>query len=166
MIKRILRALRTPPSTRDWLECLPALLTFAALGTAIASQTDLASWSPRPADALALLAVRALFIPAIGEELVFRAALVPARGESRRPIAWIAASTILFTLWHVVETAFLPGAAATFLRPDFLILAACLGLAAAILRYRAGSIWTAIVFHWLIVVAWQGYFGGPAFGSG
>jgi predicted Abi (CAAX) family protease len=113
-----------------------------------------------------LLALRALLIPALGEELFFRAALAPGREEGGRVAAPIVNSTLLFTLWHVVETGFLPGSAATFLRADFLTLAALLGLACAILRWRSNSIWTAVALHWIVVVAWQGWFGGPSFGAG
>lgn len=77
----------------------------------------------------------------------------------------IALSTLAFTLWHVVETTFLPNSAATFLRADFLALAAWLGVLCALLRWRSGSIWTAVALHWLVVVAWQGWFGGPTFGA-
>ena len=86
-------------------------------------------------------------------------------GEAARAALWIALSCALFTLWHVVETTFLPGSAATFLRADFLAMAAALGLLCALLRWRSGSIWTAVALHWAAVVAWQGWFGGPAFGA-
>lgn len=139
------------------------LIALALIAAAIGLNTGLAQWDPRSGSDIALLALRALFVPALGEELVFRAAIVPARGESRRPAAWIALSTLLFTLWHVAETTFLPGAAATFLRADFLALAALLGLLCALLRHRSGSIWTAVLLHWAFVIAWQGWFGGLSF---
>jgi predicted Abi (CAAX) family protease len=47
-----------------------------------------------------------------------------------------------------------------------LALAALLGFACAILRWRASSIWTAVALHWVVVVAWQGWFGGLSFGAG
>ena len=93
---------------------------------------------------------------------MFRAALVPARGQSQRPHIWIAVSTILFGLWHVVETTFLPSLAPILLRPDFIALAVLLGFLCAVLRYRSGSIWTAFLLHWLVVVVWQGWLGGPS----
>ena len=97
---------------------------------------------------------------------MFRAALVPSRSEASRASVAIALSVLAFTLWHVVETLFLPYSAATFLRADFLALAALLGLFCALLRWRSGSIWTAVALHWLAVVAWQGWLGGPSFGTG
>lgn len=164
MIDRVLRAIRTNPKPQDVLDLLIALILFAGLAASVAAFTGLAHWSPLALAQIPLLALRSLFIPALGEELVFRAALVPAAGESTRPILWIASSTVLFVLWHPIETLFLPDAASTFLRPDFLVLAAALGLMCAILRFRSGSIWTAVVFHWLAVLVWQGWFAGPAFG--
>ncbi len=90
--------------------------------------------------------------------------LVPSRDEAPNALRPIALSVVLFAAWHVVETLFLPGSAATFLRADFLALAALLGLLCAILRWRSGSIWPAVALHWIVVVAWQGWFGGPSFG--
>jgi predicted Abi (CAAX) family protease len=158
------RAVRTPPQARDWLEALLAAVAFAGVAALIGQNSGLMSWAPRSPTDIALLAARSLLIPALGEELVFRAALVPSRGDGVKPAPTIALSTVAFTLWHVVETTFLPWSAATFLRPDFLVLAALLGLCCAILRWRSGSIWTAVALHWLIVVVWQGFLGGPSFG--
>lgn len=164
MIGRVARSFRTGPSPRDLVELCVALAVFAAVAASVSLVTGLARWSPRDLGALAFLALRAFFIPALGEELVFRAALVPAIGESEKPIFWIVISTLLFGLWHVVETAFLPGSASTFLRLDFLALATLLGFLCAVLRFRSGSIWPAIALHWIVVFLWQGWFGGPAFG--
>jgi predicted Abi (CAAX) family protease len=163
IVQRIARACATLPRPRDGLELLLAAIVMATLGAS--ARTGLLHWSPQPAPDLAVLAVRALFIPALGEELVFRAALMPGRHEGARPLPWIALSVVLFTAWHVMESTFLPGAAAAFLRADFLALAAVLGLLCALLRWRSGSIWTAVALHWLVVVAWQGWFGGPRFGA-
>jgi len=164
MIGRISRAIRTRPSVRDVIELLGALIVFAVAATVASLATGLAHWSPRELGPISFLALRAFFVPALGEELVFRAALVPTAGEGARPVLWIVVSTLLFGLWHVAETALLRGSAATFLRFDFLALALLLGLLCAILRFRSGSIWTAVALHWIIVVAWQGWLGGPAFG--
>lgn len=161
---RLRAALLNAPKARDWRDVSIAAAAMAAAGAAIGSH-GLLMYAPRDFPDLALLALRALFIPALGEELAFRAAFVPGRAENKRVVAPIVISTLLFTLWHVVETTFLPGSAATFLRPDFLALAALLGLACAILRWRSNSIWTAVALHWVVVVAWQGWFGGPSFGA-
>lgn len=161
--KRVRAALTTQPGARDLVDLALAAAVFSALAALIAN-TGLLRWAPLSAPQLGLIALRALVLPAFGEELCFRAALVPARTETARPALWIGLSVALFTAWHVLETAFLPGSAATFLRADFLALAAALGLLCALLRWRSGSIWTAVALHWLAVVAWQGWFGGPSLG--
>jgi predicted Abi (CAAX) family protease len=162
--RRVARALMTCPGLRDYVELAIAACLFCAVAAPVALVGGLIHWSPLAAGQLAPLAGRALFIPAIGEELAFRAALVPSREPHDRPAIPIGTSVVLFTLWHVVETTFLPGSAATFLRMDFLALAACLGFACALLRYRSGSLWTAVALHWAVVVAWQGLLGGPRLG--
>lgn len=169
LIQRLLRrawlACSAAPRPRDFAELAIAATPFAILAGFAASATGLAHLAPRSASDIALIALRAFFVPALGEEFVFRGALIPEREEGAKPTLAIALSTLAFTLWHVAETTFLPNSAATFLRPDFLALAALLGLACAILRWRSGSIWTAVTLHWLVVLAWQGWFGGPSFGA-
>lgn len=163
--RRAWRALATRPRGADVRDLALAAALFAAFAAIVGAWDGLLNWSPLPAPQLALLALRAFVVPALGEEFLFRALLVPARSEAPRPALWIAVSCTLFTLWHVIETTFLPGSAAAFLRADFLALAAALGLLCALLRWRSGSIWTAVALHWAAVVVWQGWFGGPSFGT-
>jgi predicted Abi (CAAX) family protease len=150
---------------RDISEAVFAACAFGVIAATLIARPELIAYAPRAPGEIAFIALRAFFIPALGEELVFRAALIPGPDEGVKPALPIAISTLVFTLWHVTETAFLPNSAATFLRPDFLTLAALLGVACAILRWRSGSIWTAVALHWIAVVAWQGWFGGPSFGA-
>ena len=115
--------------------------------------------SAEPGLALRLLTV--FFIPALGEELPFRGLLTPGPNESRRPWRAIAVSTTLYTLWHVVEAlTFLPATAPVFLRPDFLVCCAVLGLGCAAMRLKTGSLWPAVILHWALVVVWQTWLGG------
>jgi len=165
LVARLRRAVLTPPSRRAWAEAAAGLallgLPLALLGLA---SGELA-WSPVGWPEAARIAAIAFFVPALGEELVFRAAMIPDRQE-RPSAAWpIVLSTVAFVLWHVLETVWLPGAAATFLRPEFLAVAGVLGLGCACLRRRSGSVWTAIAVHWAVVVAWQACLGGPGFAA-
>lgn len=103
-----------------------------------------------------------LVAPALGEELVFRGLLTPSRAEQPNPWRALAVACIVFTLWHVVEAlVLLPKAAGLFLRPDFLACAAVLGIGCGLVRWRSGSLWPAVALHWLAVVAWQTWLGGP-----
>jgi predicted Abi (CAAX) family protease len=110
---------------------------------------------------LPLRLVSVIFVPSLGEEAVFRGLLVPDRSETARPFTAIAAATAVFAGWHVVETLFLRHAAPIFLRADFLACAAILGAGCAVIRWRTASLWPAVALHWLAVVIWQTWLGGP-----
>ncbi len=101
-----------------------------------------------------------LFVPALGEEIPFRGLLIPSRDETRNPWLAIAISTALYVAWHPLETlTFLPHAT-MFLRPDFLACTAILGLGCAVMRWRTGSLWPAVLLHGGFVVVWQTWLGG------
>ncbi len=158
--ERLLTSLTTLPTPRGWALCLAVSAITLATMAAIGFTTGLYHLTPtQPGLPLRLLTV--ILIPALGEEIPFRGLLVPGPGESRRPWLAIAASTTLYTLWHVVEAlTFLPAAAATFLRLDFLTCCAVLGLGCAVMRLKTGSLWPAVGLHWLLVVVWQTWLGG------
>lgn len=147
------------PSWRDLADMTIAGVAFGAL--ALVMGRELFTPGLLAPSAFASMMLLAIFVPALAEELVFRGLLIPNDGTRR--MIMLAASTGLFVLWHVVEAlTFLPGAEALFLRADFLILAAGLGLACGILRMRSSSLWSAIALHWLAVVVWKGCLGGPS----
>ncbi len=158
--RRLTTSLRTLPSSRGWLFCATIFTATLAIMAAIGFTTGLYHLTPtQPGLPLRMLTV--FFIPALGEEIPFRGLLTPGPGESRRPWLAITVSTTLYTLWHVVEAlTFLPAAAPTFLRPDFLACCAVLGLGCAITRFKTGSIWPAVILHWTLVVVWQTWLGG------
>ncbi|UAL13104.1 type II CAAX prenyl endopeptidase Rce1 family protein [Caulobacter segnis] len=160
IFRRLLASLRTLPSPRGWLLCLAVSAVTLATMAVIGFATGLYHLTPtQPGLALRLLTV--LFVPALGEEIPFRGIMTPGPGESRRPWLAIAVSTTLYTLWHVIEAlTFLPAAAPVFLRPDFLLCCAVLGLGCAITRWKTGSLWPAVLLHWALVVVWQTWLGG------
>ena len=154
--RRLRLCLTTWPDRRGWLECLAIAVAAVVAIAAISASGGLLTWRPD----LTRLSVTVFVVPAFAEELVFRGAL-PARGESQRPMLWLGAGVLVFTLWHAVEAlTFLPGAG-LFLRPTFLLAAAGLGAACAWMRYRTGSLWPSVLFHGVVVLAWQVLFHGP-----
>ena len=164
-LSRLLRSFRTLPDRAGWtftaLVGLPTLLAMAAIGLT----TGLYSLGPGDLTALPLTMLTVLFVPAMGEEAVFRGLMVPGR-ERANPAIPIAVSTLLYVLWHPLEGfSFLPGARDLFARPDFLLVTGLLGLACAITRWRTGSIWPAVLLHWAAVVAWKTWLGGPSLDS-
>ncbi len=162
LLDRVRRSLFTWPTSRDWLELLAAAAVLAMIAGPAGMATGLLSWAPQGPGVLAASAVTVFFVPALGEELLFRGPWIPGRDEARRPLWPILGSTAAFVLWHVLETTWLPKAAPLFLRPDFLAWAALLGIACAALRYRSGSLWPPVILHWAAVVAWETWLGGPA----
>ncbi|MFI4975457.1 MAG: type II CAAX prenyl endopeptidase Rce1 family protein [Caulobacterales bacterium] len=160
-LRRLWRSLATLPSLAGWrFAAVAAGATLAAMA-AVGFSGGLYSLGRPDMAGLPLRLVSVIFIPALGEEAGFRGLLIPDRSESSRPWIVIGLVTTLFTLWHVIETLFLPGAARVFLRPDFLACAAILGLGCALIRWRTSSIWPAVALHWLVVVVWQTFLGGP-----
>jgi len=164
MLSRLKRALLTWPDTNGWMRCcfiggLSLLLigVIAAFGGLLAWQPRLAGWPLR------LLSV--MCVPAFTEELVFRGILILDQGETRRPVFWIDLAIIIFIGWHIFEALVLLPGATLFLRPVFLLCAGILGTGCALMRYRTGSIWPAVILHGLLVWTWQVFFGGPDIGQ-
>ena len=158
---RLLRGLTTLPDAPGWgFSVLIGGVVFALIA-AIGFSTGLFRVENLDLAGLPLRAVSAFFLPALGEELVFRGLLVPDRSETSRPWIAIALTTATYIAWHMVETFFLRHAAPIFLRPDFLACAAILGVGCATVRWRTSSLWPAVALHWLAVVVWQTWLGGP-----
>ncbi|WP_300529161.1 CPBP family glutamic-type intramembrane protease [Maricaulis sp.] len=100
----------------------------------------------------AIVAAVAFLLPSLTEELVFRAALAGRAGSMRA-----AAALIAFILWHPAQVWLgLPMAQDLFLDGRFLIIAAALGATCTGLYRLTGSIWPAVLLHWLVVLAWKG----------
>lgn len=162
-LHRLRTGLLTWPDRRGWL--LAAAVGAAALAIELAIGLTGGFLRPTPGDWTALPAalLLAVLAPAMGEEVVFRGLFVPGRDESARPWAAIVLTTTVFVLWHVFEgLTFMRAAAPVFLRADFLATTAVLGLACGWLRWRTGSLWPAVILHWLEVAGWQIWFGGGA----
>ena len=160
-IQRLSRALTTVPDASGWrFSGLTALATVAVIG-AVSALSGLAQPAQPDLTGLPVRLLDTFFIPALGEELVFRGLLVADRTETAQPFASLGFATVAFTCWHGVETIFLRRAAAIFLRPDFLACAAVLGLGCGVMRWRTASLWPAVLLHWAVVVVWQTWLGGP-----
>ena len=162
---RLIASFRTLPDGAGWLFTavvgISTLLVMAAIGLT----SGLYQLHAGGLAALPLTMLTVLFVPAIGEEAVFRG-LLPSRAETTRPALPIAISTALYVLWHPLEgLTFLPGARGLFARPDFLLVTGLLGLACAVTRWRTGSIWPAVLLHWAAVVIWKTWLGGPSLDS-
>ncbi|NEO05434.1 CPBP family glutamic-type intramembrane protease [Moorena sp. SIO3I8] len=110
--------------------------------------------------------ITALFTPAIAEEIFFRVLLLPHPSENPSLIsiyAWSTVSLFIFVIYHPLNAiTFYPAARETFFKPIFLFLATLLGIICTIAYIKSGSIWTAVVIHWLFVVIWLIGLGGKS----
>jgi uncharacterized protein len=161
--RRLSRSLTTLPDSHALRFSVVVAAAAATALTVVALPFHLLHFEQTDISALPLRCLRVLFVPALAEEMFFRGLLVKDRTETSTP--WISATlaTVLFVAWHGIETLFLHHAAPIFLRTDFLVCAAILGAACAVMRWRTASLWPAVIFHWLVVVVWQTWLGGPGF---
>ncbi|MDB5470255.1 MAG: hypothetical protein JWR84_1815 [Caulobacter sp.] len=162
---RLITSFRVLPRGQGWtFTALVGLLTLLAMA-AVGLTTGLYHLNAGDLAALPLTMLTVFFVPAIGEEAIFRG-LLPSRTETANPTLPIVLSTVLYVLWHPLEGfTFLPGARLLFTRPDFLLVTGLLGLACAVTRWRTGSIWPAVLLHWAAVVIWKTWLGGPSLDS-
>jgi uncharacterized protein len=145
------------PFARELAWLVPVILLLGFAG-------GLMRWDPSFDATILKLAALAVVAPALGEELLFRAALLPLP-DGTRPLPWraIALSTALFVLWHPAQAPlFGPHWAQVMLDPWFLAAVAAVGVAAARLYWKTGSIWPSVALHWLVVVTWKALLDGPS----
>lgn len=160
--RRVMLALRTWPDCAAWRRSGRELLWGLPLLAAVAIVGGLVHLAPI-ADAATVLPTLALlfFVPALGEELAFRAALLPSPPGTGRPLR-ILAAIALFVLWHPFQAVTIgPPWSALFLDPWFLAATAVLGTLLTRLYLATGSIWPAVLTHWAVVAAWKLLLGGP-----
>lgn len=155
-------SLKNWPSPGEWIRCAVILLAALPFIGGAAWIGGFASLAPETGPLVWLkFAVLLFFIPALGEELLFRSLLVPPPERAMPPWRWIVAVG-LFVAWHPLQAVtFGPPWAALFLGPWFLLAVAALGTALVAQFRITGSVWPCVVSHWLVVLCWKLVFGGP-----
>jgi predicted Abi (CAAX) family protease len=152
-----LTAIGARPALRDWLEAallfsiFLTLASYVGLGNGLFKIALTDAWLE-----FAIIAVIAVFIPALGEELIFRVGL-PALFQNTLPSLFSQLlALLLFVIWHPIQYGLgLPMGQSLFIEPAFLIIVTALGLVCTISYRRSGSVWPAIAMHWGIVVLWK-----------
>jgi uncharacterized protein len=150
-----LRALFAVPGRRDWLVLAVVAGVYAALVVPLGVAGGLIRWDPMPLAEAMAFALVALVVPALGEELAFRGALMRGRSRAGRMV-WAAVSLGTYVTWHPLQTLTFAPERTLFFDPIFLAMTAILGAACTILRWQSGTLWTAMALHWGAVVVWQG----------
>ncbi len=153
--------------TRDaWRRCAWAYLVFLLAAAPLAwlaglIQPSLPTTTPRAAAVL----IGTVFVhPALSEEIVFRALLLPRRPEAtervRLSLAVIVALALYVASHPITAWLLRPAALPLFSSPSYLVLAALLGLACTAAYLMSGSIWPPVLMHWTTVVGWLVLLGG------
>jgi predicted Abi (CAAX) family protease len=154
------------PQARVWKQCLVVYAAFCvfALPIGFASgffRLGLAELSP---SVLALLPLYIMLRPALLEELVFRAMLLPrdATHVRRRNLIVIASAALfVFVASHPVNAwLFRPAALELFTSPIFLTMATMLGIACTAVYLISKSLWPPVLLHWSAVLLWITILGG------
>lgn len=163
--ERIINAILTIPRFEDWVELLLFLLIYSAIALLLGFRLNFLQVNLVPRWQITFkIVIISLFLPAIMEELLFRVILLPHSTEAVSTInlfSWILISLILFLVSHPINgITFSPNKKEVFFQPIFLVLAFLLGVVCTILYCNSGSIWTAVIFHWLIVSVWLTCLGG------
>lgn len=154
------RLLRPPTRTRAWGETLIALVLMGILAFSLGPAGGAVTFSDGGLSMpvwreFLLIALIALFIPALFEELIFRAGLPALLGGGGRGDAIALA---LFIAWHPLQVLLgLPMAQPVFLDPAFLLLVAVLGLCCSLLYRRSASLLPAVILHWVLVIGWKAF---------
>ncbi len=130
-------------------------------GSAAASSRSMALAPARPLAASGRLAA---VHPALVEELLFRALLLPhpLEGEPLPALlAWSAGSVGAFVLYHpLAARLWYPPGRRLFRDRRFLLQCTLLGLACVVAYQATGSLWAAVLVHWLAVLIWLEPLGG------
>ena len=153
-------AATTLPSLRGW-GAAAAIFVFGSIPIAlIAWFGNLIAFVPIPLGEALAIAPILLVVPAIGEELLFRAALIPrTQGTGIWPTVL---SIALFVLWHPLQAVTIgPPWSDLFLDPAFLMAVGVMGCTLAWIYRVTRSLWPPVLAHWFIVFVWKALFGGP-----
>lgn len=162
---RLTHAFSTIPDFTDWLVVALLVLVYSAIALPIGFwsgflKVDVQTSGPIIAGVL----VSCLLSPGLTEEVFFRALMLPHAFENASGLMlwfWGCLSLVLFVAYHPLNAlTFYPVGRSTFMNPVFLLLAAVLGVACSIAYLLIGSIWPAVVIHWLGVTVWLLLLGG------
>jgi predicted Abi (CAAX) family protease len=163
---RVSSAFSTLPSTESWLIALLLLFVTAIVCLTLGLQSGFLKISKPnlPIHKLISAAVVCFFFPGVAEELIFRVIPLPHITENvsiNTCLIWVVLSLFADVIVHPINAlTFYKRALPVFTRPVFLVSVSVLGIACTVSYLQSGSIWTAVIIHWSIVVSWLFVFKG------
>lgn len=166
VVIRLWAGLVTLPSLAGWLLTWQLLFGYAVVALAIGFKSGFLTFTllhdnfGRNVRSL----IQLFLMPALVEEIGFRLLLIPHPIEtatSNNIYLWSLVSLSLFIIYHPFNalTAYKLGNP-TFMDWRFLTLTGLLGVVCTIAYLATGSIWSAVIIHWLVVAAWLKCLGG------
>ena len=167
-VERTLSVLTTLPGRGTWRYLAVIFVVYALLAAFVASGSGFIELSPLPLTGWGYLKLGLVLLvaPSGLEEGLFRALLLP-RPDERGALLYAALSLTVYVLSHPVNALlFRPTALNVFTDPRFLVVVTLLGVACTAATWTSGSLWPAILIHWLTVFVWLGFLGGRAALSG
>lgn len=165
-LREVRDAALTVPTRAAWGRCALIYVAFLACALPIGVVSGLihVAIAPLPWPAMLVVAGTLLVHPALTEEIVFRALLLPRRpsavGRPQLAIAIVGALGLYVAAHPVNAHVFWPAALGVLANPWYLALAALLGLACTAAYLVSGSIWPPVAVHWVTVVLWILVLGG------
>lgn len=164
--QRLSAAFETLPTAANSLKLALPLLGLAIILLLIGFKSGLLkvdllqkSWGE-----IAKIVALSFFMPALGEEIVFRVLFLPHPTENpsiKTQLLWGFITLAAFIIYHPLEgLTWYPAGRDVFVRPSFLILATLLGAICTIAYLVSGSLWLPVIIHWLAVVLWIVLLGG------
>ena len=170
IVLRLWAGIVTLPNIGGWLAVLGLLIGYGLVTLSIGFRSGFLTLDRqvgsfgRAIDKNIRSLAHLFFLPALLEEILFRLLLIPHPIEtaiSSDIYLWSAISLGLFIIYHPLNalTFYKPGNP-TFMDWRFLTLTGLLGIFCAIAYLLTGSIWAAVLIHWIVVVAWLKVLGG------
>ncbi len=165
IVLRLWAGIVTLPDLKGWWLGLGLLGSYSIVALPLGFKSGFLTLD-RQFGSLARSLVHLFFLPALLEEILFRLLLIPHPIEtviSRELYLWMTISLGLFIIYHPLNalTLYKTGHP-IFMDWRFLTLTGLLGIVCAIAYTITGSIWSAVIIHWVVVVAWLHVFGGRA----
>ncbi|TVQ06517.1 MAG: CPBP family intramembrane metalloprotease [Leptolyngbya sp. DLM2.Bin27] len=165
-VQRFAYALTTPLTWASGPLSLAALALYGTIALPFGRKTGFLKRQDAVEHPVSLgfSALRILFIPALLEEIIFRAMLLPRPSEGISGglwVLWAIVSLVLFLLYHLLlgKTTY-RAAWNTLSDRRFLILAGWLGLVLTGVYWITGSLWPIVFIHWAVVMVWIYALGG------
>ena len=172
IVERLASAFTTVPtfSQWTWVGLTVALYGSAALWILHKAKLFKRSSEKVPVSKLLLLALIAIFTPSLIEETLYRVLLLPHPNEAATLSTTIGLTLFSVALYVVAHPllAWLvwPWSRQIFYRGSFLAIVTLLGVACSFVYLLTGSVYAPLFIHWLTIVVWKAFYGGPDFNLG